>query len=146
MLQQCKHIHTLCICHDGNTAFCCPVDEVMQANVQHPLSTVFYASSTQLVQVKFEAQVSHCEGTVTSMPQNDHAAQLQCIGRAPVCQMREIVQQLPVTICPVEHMPHHLCVMQLKVSICQQTLLSVAVCLPRCSACSSRHCHYVAIG
>ena len=50
------------------------------------------------------------------MPEKDHAAQLHCIGWAPVRQMREMLQQLAITIRPVEHMPHHLHVMQLQVT------------------------------
>ena len=52
-------------------------------------------------------QGSHRQG-ITSMPEKDHAAQLYCIGGTPVGQMREVVQQLAITKCPVEDMSHHL--------------------------------------
>ena len=67
-----------------------------------------YAASTRLVQPVIEVQGLHCQGIVTSMPEKDHAAQLHCIGWAPICQMRELVQQLAITIAPVEHMAYHL--------------------------------------
>ena len=98
----------------------CPVNEVMQADVQHPLSTAcmrhLHSFKYKLLQLVVEVQGSHCQGTLTSMPETDHAAQLHCIGWAPACQMREMVQQLAITIRPVEHMPHHLYVIQLQVT------------------------------
>ncbi|KAL3136561.1 hypothetical protein ABBQ38_005807 [Trebouxia sp. C0009 RCD-2024] len=55
---------------------------------------------------------SHCQGMLTNMPEHDQAAQLQCIWRASVGQMRELVHQLTIAICPTEHVPHHLQDMQ----------------------------------
>lgn len=66
------------------------------------------------------------------MPEKDHAAQLYCIGGTPVGQMREVVQQLAITKCPVEDMSHHLHDMQVIPFSKQQGTLFV--CLISCSA------------
>ena len=53
-------------------------------------------------------QGSQRQGTLTSMPEQDQAAQLQCIWRASVGQTWKLVHQLTITVWPVEDVAHYL--------------------------------------
>ncbi len=60
-----------------------------------------------------------CHDKVAGVPQEQEATQLQSMGRPSVCQVWEVGQQLPITICPVEDVTHHLLPSCMETANCQ---------------------------